>query len=134
MPNLDLSNRDPAYVAGRAFAVIESLQDAASGGQLNTTYADRYFAGAVTNPRAAIVSGRRDAAAWLRKLRRTKRGLAVRYDKQLTEIFDLIDADPGLPATTTLREQALFLLGYHHQRAHQFTPSQPAETSTGDHE
>ena len=134
MPNLDPANHDPAYVAGRAFAVIESLQDAASGGQLNTTYADRYFAGAVTNPRAAIVGGRRDAAAWLRKLRRTKRGLAVRYDRQLTEIFALIDAEPGLPATTTLREQALFLLGYHHQRAHQFTPRQPAETTAGDQE
>jgi CRISPR-associated protein Csd1 len=136
MPSLDPSNTDPAYVAGRAFAVIESLQDAASDGQLNTTYADRYFAGAVTNPRAAIVSGRRDAAAWLRKLRRTKRGLAVTFDKRLTEIFALIDAEPGLPATTTLREQALFLLGYHHQRAHQFAPrpSTEPESTVGETE
>jgi len=136
MPKLDESNTDPAYVAGRAFAVIESLQEAASDGKLNTTYADRYFAGAVTNPRAAIVSGRRDAAAWLRKLRRTKRGLAVRYDKQLTEIFGLVDADPGLPASTTLREQALFLLGYHHQRAKQFASSQRTDTTSvpGDNE
>jgi CRISPR-associated protein Csd1 len=125
MPDLDPTNTDPGYVAGRLFAVLEQLQYDASDGKLNTTYGDRFFAGAVTNPRAAIVNGRRDANAWLRKLRRTKRGAAVRHEKRLDELVRLLDAGTGLPARTTLRQQSMFLLGYHHQRAHHFA-SRPA--------
>jgi CRISPR-associated protein Csd1 len=155
MPSLDPSNTNPAYIAGRAFAVMASLQEVAhrvdsdrrpkateaddrqadkAKQQINATYTDRYFAGAVTNPCAAIVSGRKDAAAWLRKLRRRNPGQAVNYDKRLTEIFDLLDAEPGIPGRTTLREQALFLIGYHHQRAHQFTKKQTADTPDTDTE
>ncbi len=120
MPDLDPTNTDPGYVAGRLFAVLEQLQYDASDSKLNTTYGDRFFAGAVTNPRAAIVNGRRDANAWLRKLRRRKPGAAVNRDKQLDGLFRLFDAGIGLPARTTLRQQSMFLLGYHHQRAHHF--------------
>ncbi len=133
MPDLDQNNTDPGYVAGRVFAVLEQLQYDASEGKLNTTYGDRFFAGAVINPRAAIVNGRRDANAWLRKLRRTKRGAAVNHDKRLDELFRLLDATAGLPARTTLLQQSMFLLGYHHQRAHHFASrpvaAAPEETS-----
>ncbi|MGH4022456.1 MAG: type I-C CRISPR-associated protein Cas8c/Csd1, partial [Pseudonocardiaceae bacterium] len=84
--------------------------------------------GAVINPRAAIVNGRRDAAAWLRKLRRSKPGAAVRHTKRLDELVGLLDAGVGLPARTTLRQQSMFLLGYHHQRAHHFA-SRPVATA-----
>ncbi|HEY0636016.1 MAG TPA: type I-C CRISPR-associated protein Cas8c/Csd1 [Pseudonocardiaceae bacterium] len=132
MPRLDREHTDPSYLAGRVFAVLDSLQHAASGGQLNATYSDRHFAGAVTNPRAAIVSGRRTATAWLRKLRRTKPGLAVDFDRRLTGIFDLIDAQAGVPSRTTVRQQAQFLLGYHHQRADQFAARPTTDTNPGD--
>lgn len=132
MPDLDPTNTDPGYVAGRLFAALEQLQYDASEGRLNTTYGDRFFAGAVTNPRAAIVNGRRDANAWLRKLRRSKPGAVVRHDKRLDELFGLLDAGAGLPARTTLRQQSMFLLGYHHQRAHHFAarPAAPASEET----
>ncbi len=126
-PDLDETNTDPAYVAGRVFAALEQLQYDASEGKLNTTYGDRFFAGAVLNPRAAIVNGRRDANAWLRKLRRTRRGAAIRHEQRLNELFGLVSAATGLPARTTLRQQSMFLLGYHHQRAHHFA-SLPAAT------
>ncbi|MGH3796754.1 MAG: type I-C CRISPR-associated protein Cas8c/Csd1 [Pseudonocardiaceae bacterium] len=133
MPDLDQTNTDPAYVAGRLFAALAQMQYDVSDGKLNTTYSDRFFSGAVTNPRAAIVNGRRDANAWLRKLRRTKRGAAVNHDKRLDELFGLLDAGVGLPARTTLRQQSMFLLGYHHQRAHHFASrsvaAAPEETS-----
>lgn len=128
MPDLDPTNTNPGYVAGRLFAALEQLQYDASEGKLNTTYGDRFFPGAVTNPRAAIVNGRRDANAWLRKLRRTKRGAAVNHDKRLDELFRLLDTGTGLPARTNLFQQSMFLLGYHHQRAHHFT-SRPAATA-----
>ncbi|MGH3896651.1 MAG: type I-C CRISPR-associated protein Cas8c/Csd1, partial [Pseudonocardiaceae bacterium] len=133
MPDLDPTNTDPGYVAGRLFAALEQLQYDASEGKLNTTYGDRFFSGAVTNPRAAIVNGRRDANAWLRKLRRTKRGAAVNHDRRLDELFRLLDAGAGLPARTTLFQQSMFLLGYHHQRADRFVSraaaTAPEETS-----
>ena len=129
MPKLDETNTDPGYVAGRVFAALEQLQYDASEGKLNTTYGDRFFSGAVLNPRAAIVNGRRDAPAWLRKLRRTKRGAAVRHEKRLTELFDLFDAGVGLPARTNLSQQSMFLIGYHHQRAHHFASLTAATTT-----
>jgi CRISPR-associated protein Csd1 len=131
MPGLDPASTDPAYVAGRTFAVLEQIQYDSSGGTLNTTYADRYFAGAVTNPRAALVNGRRDANAWLKKLRRARRGTATHHEKELDGLFSLLDAGTGLPARTTLRQQASFLLGYHHQRADHFA-SIPAKNPSSD--
>jgi CRISPR-associated protein Csd1 len=130
MPGLDPASTDPAYVAGRTFAVLEQIQYDASGGTLNTTYADRFFAGAVTNPRAALVNGRRDATAWLKKLRRARRGTATHREKELDGLFSLLDAGTGLPARTTLRQQASFLLGYHHQRADHFASLPPKDPSS----
>lgn len=119
MPDLDTSNADPAYVAGRIFAVLEQIQDAANPNrQLNTTYGDRYFSGAVLNPRAAITSGRRDAKAWLKKLRRD--GVAHYRERDLDELFALIDPHVGLPARASLLQQSNFILGYHQQRAHRW--------------
>ncbi len=128
-PDLDENNTDPAYVAGRVFAALEQMQYDASEGKLNTTYGDRFFAGAVLNPRAALVNGRRDANAWLRKLRRTRRGVAIRHEQRLNELFGLFDAAVGLPARTNLRQQSMFLLGYHHQRAHHFASLHAAATA-----
>ncbi|MGH8883348.1 MAG: type I-C CRISPR-associated protein Cas8c/Csd1, partial [Stackebrandtia sp.] len=132
---LDPTNTHPAYVAGRAFAVLESIQytafsELASDGtrkRLNASFADRYFAGAIANPRAALVSGRRDAGAWLRRLRRDKHGAAVNLEKELNEVFDNFEGDDrNIPASTSLNDQALFLVGYHHQRAHQFANQRAA--------
>jgi CRISPR-associated protein Csd1 len=131
MPDLDPSNTNPAYVAGRVFAALEQIQYDVSEGRLNATYGDRYFAGAIANPQAALVNGERDANAWLRKLRRTKPGAAVNHEKKLDALYGLLDAEP--PSRTTLREQSLFLLGYHHQRAARFagrTPAQPVTEET----
>lgn len=121
MPDLDTSLTDPAYVAGRIFAVLEQIQQDANP-NLNTTYGDRYFSGAVLNPRAAITSGRRDAKAWLRKLRRD--GTARYRERELDDLFALLDPTTGLPARATLLQQSRFLLGYHQQRAHRWSQIQ----------
>jgi CRISPR-associated protein Csd1 len=120
MPDLEPATSDPAYVAGRLFAVLEQIQYDASGGKLNTTYADRHFAGALTSPRTAIVAGRKDAAAWLKKLRRDRNGAAVNHDKRLSALCSLLPEGQDLPARCSLRQQARFVLGYHHERADHF--------------
>ncbi|HKS48292.1 MAG TPA: type I-C CRISPR-associated protein Cas8c/Csd1 [Amycolatopsis sp.] len=129
MPGLDPANTDPAYVAGRIFAALEALQYDASNGSLNTTYADRYFAGAITNPRAALINGRKDAKAWLRKLRGARRGTAVNHEKTLDELFGLLPAE-AIPARASLKQQSLFLVGYHHQRAHRFATIAQSKPTT----
>jgi CRISPR-associated protein Csd1 len=119
-PVLDPANRDPAYLAGRVFATLESIQYAVSRDGPNTTFADRYFAGAIANPRVALVQGRQLATAWLKKIRRSAPGTAVALERRLTELLDLFDAGAGLPGQIDLQRQAAFLLGYHHQRADDF--------------
>ncbi|MFC6094936.1 type I-C CRISPR-associated protein Cas8c/Csd1 [Saccharothrix lopnurensis] len=121
MPGLDPTNTEPAYVAGRLFAALDAVQHDAFEGKLNTTYANRFFAGAVTNPRSALIAGRKLADAWLRKFRGPRRGTGVNHRRDLDELFGLLDAGTGIPSHANPAQQALFLLGYHHQRAHRFS-------------
>lgn len=120
MPGLDPTNTQPAYLLGRLMAVYEDTQYAAAtadGGEApNSTFVDKYLAGALTSPRLVLTAGGRQAPAWLSKLRRSKRDRF--HQRDIDEIIALLDAgDPG-PQRATLDQQALFLLGYHHQRAH----------------
>ena len=120
-PALNVDNTNAAYVSGRIFAVLDDLQRTvyhAAQQSLNTTFADRYLARAITNPRAVLVTGRRYATAWLRRLRGPlkKPGWAMTYMKQLDDLFGQISVD-SIPSTAVLAQKANFILGYHHQRA-----------------
>jgi CRISPR-associated protein Csd1 len=121
MPILNPDNHQPAYLAGRIFAVLEDLQRYAAfvrGGEpLNVTFSDRYFARAVTSPAVALVAGRKDARAWLKRLRRDRPGAVSRYEQQLDDLFAQLDDAGGMPHGAILADQAAFILGYHHQRA-----------------
>ena len=128
MAGLDLDDDNPYYLAGRLFATLESIQwyfvEAGRSGAddrkgLNTTFADRYLGGAIANPRIALVQGRAQAPAWLKKLRSKERyqGTARALDHQMRDLFDRIDHQ-GLPVPKGLHEQGLFILGYEQQRAH----------------
>jgi len=114
---LDPDARDPAYVCGRVFTVLEAIQYATTkgGDQRNTTFVDRYLSKAIANPAAALVAGRKDSIPWLRKLRLSQPGPQVALGRRLDELFDLLTE---IPVALTLTEQARFLLGYHHQRAY----------------
>jgi CRISPR-associated protein Csd1 len=135
MAGLDPDNHDPAYLAGRIFAVLEHIQyrsnapDQAKKNadqaatqtkkprQVNASYTDRYFGGAIANPRIALIQGQQLAQAWLKKLNRTQPGAASKLRQQLTDLFDCFDAAAGLPGQADLTRQATFILGYHQQRA-----------------
>jgi CRISPR-associated protein Csd1 len=129
MAGLDPDNRDPAYLAGRIFAALEEIQRSSTSGQarkadtgeapkqVNTSFTDRYFGGAVANPRIALIQGQQLAQAWLKKLNRTQPGTATALRRQLTDLFDCFDATAGLPGQADLTSQATFILGYHQQRA-----------------
>ena len=123
MPVLNPGNHQPAYLAGRIFAVFEDIQLSAAraGGDAapNVTFTDRYFARAVTSPAVALVAGRRDARAWLKKLRRDRPTWAIAAERRLDDLFDQIATAGGIPHGAVLADQAAFILGYHQQRAAQ---------------
>jgi CRISPR-associated protein Csd1 len=121
MPMLNPAHRQPAYLAGRIFAALEDVQASASRArgdqQLNTTFTDRYFARAITSPAVAIVAGRRDAGAWLKRLRRDRPAWAAAAERRLDELFEQLAEAGGPPHGALLADQAAFILGYHQQRA-----------------
>jgi CRISPR-associated protein Csd1 len=130
MAGLDPTNTNPAYVCGRLFAVLEATQRAAyrRDQEPNTTFFDRYFAGAVANPRVAIVQGSQLSAAWLKRIRGSgerdtdngsgnkRLGAYYALKNRLDELHQMLAVQP-LPARITTAEQSLFIIGYHHQRA-----------------
>jgi CRISPR-associated protein Csd1 len=143
LTGLDKNRRDPAYLAGRLFALLEGIQRTAhrtdrsgegSGAEekpgqksgagrksdeVNATFTNRYFRSAVATPRVALTQGRIEADAWLSKIRRrTSPALAAHCRNQLTELYELVDGANGLPARCSVRQQEQFVLGYHHQLAY----------------
>lgn len=121
MPVLNPENNQPAYLAGRIFAVLSDLQyqaNRARGSEpLNTTFSDRYFSRAVTSPAVALVTGRRTARAWLRVLRKRDLAATRAIEARLDELFDQLAVAGGMPHGTVLAEKAAFILGYHQERA-----------------
>jgi len=95
----------------------KNADEAAKKKQVNTSFTDRYFGGAVANPRIALIQGQQLAQAWLKKLNRTRPGTASALRQQLTDLFDCFEATAGLPGQADLARQATFILGYHQQRA-----------------
>lgn len=113
MEQLDLTNKEPAYLCGRLLGVLEAVQRAAMHNP-NTTIVDRFYGTASSAP--ASVFGRllRGAQPHLGKLRKDKRGTFEALEKKLEEVQSGLGS---FPKTLTLEEQGLFALGYYHQRA-----------------
>jgi CRISPR-associated protein Csd1 len=120
MTGLDPDLPSPPYQCGRLFAVLEDIQRAALGRDVNTTIADKYLPAATASPRAILTMLRKNANGHLRRLRRTSVGAYYALNARLDEVLGHITpdaADSGIPATLALAGQAEFILGYHHQRA-----------------
>jgi CRISPR-associated protein Csd1 len=115
---LDETNAQPAYVLGRLFAMLESLQYAAQG-RTNVTIADRYYGAASSTPNTVFPLLERLSRHHLHKLRGERAGQAVNIEKRIGAILDLLPAQP-FPAVLGMEEQGLFALGYYHQRQVQF--------------
>jgi CRISPR-associated protein Csd1 len=134
MPTLNPANHQPGYLAGRVFAVLEDIQlsaaRAAGDDVPNVTFTDRYFARAVTSPAVALVAGRRDARAWLKKLRQRRPAWALAAERRLDDLFDQIAVAGGIPHGAVLADQAAFILGYHQQRAALHSGRASAKTET----
>lgn len=120
-------NPDPGYQLGRLLAALEGLQRDALG-DLNATVVDRYWGAMSSTPVVAfprLLTGARSHLAKLRKDTGLK-GRAVANEKLIQDITGRLGT---VPATLSLESQALFGLGYYHQRAERFERIEAAKAA-----
>lgn len=115
MSELDLSNREPAYLCGRLLAVLEAIQARALNNP-NATIVDKFYGSASSAPASVFGTLLHGAQAHLSKLRKDERsrGAYLALEQRLEEILEPLQE---FPTTLTLQEQGLFALGFYHQRA-----------------
>ncbi len=119
MTELDECNINIAYICGRIFAVLESIQYHASGGNLNAGIRERFFSFASAMPATAFGRLMKLSQHHLAKIRGEKIGLAINLDKKLQELICKLEGC-RFPAVLSLEDQAGFAIGYYHQRQRDF--------------
>ena len=130
--SLDPANKDSGYLLGRLFATYEYAQIQALGSGVNATIRDQYYGTASATPRAVFPLLQRKATHHLSRLRKDRPGVAVNLDRKIGEIFELADADTLFVPTLTAPRQALFAIGYYHQRNDFYRRKDGADTATTD--
>ena len=108
---LNEESRETAYVLGRLFSVLESIQMEANPG-IKATIHDRYFNSACATPASIFPVLIKLKNSHMKKLEREKGGAKVYYEKLLTELMGKLDE---YPKRLSLEEQGKFILGYYHQ-------------------
>lgn len=124
---LDTERTTVPYCLGRLFAVLEKTQEDSSGGSINATIKDRYFASASATPKVVFPVILKLAQNHLKKLKSTKPGAAVNKEKLIAEIMGALN---DFPSTLNLENQGEFAIGYYHQRQDFFTKK--SEETEGD--
>lgn len=105
---LDKENHTPAYLCGRLFAVLERLQQDASGNSLNRTIKDAYFASASSRPAIVFPKLLKLAQNHLNKIKSP-----VFFNKLIGEIMWHLEGE--FPETLLLSDQGRFIVGYYQQ-------------------
>lgn len=116
--SLDQSSLSPGYRLGRLFAVLESAQRGALGGQVNATIRDRYYGAASATPASVFPMLLRNAQNHLGKLRKEKPGFAMNLEKEIGEIIDGLPEH--FPRSLRIEAQGQFAIGYYHQAQNRF--------------
>ncbi|WP_019960727.1 type I-C CRISPR-associated protein Cas8c/Csd1 [Woodsholea maritima] len=129
----DFDNR--GYRLGRLFATYEYIQFSALGSQVNATLKDKFYAAASTRPRSVFAALDRNSASHLSRLGKDRLKSKRFLDNKIDEIMATMspDQDP-IPATLPEIDQALFALGYHHQRQEFFKTQQSSDHVDGEPE
>lgn len=114
MEKLDMENGDSAYHCGRLLAELEALQVAAIPG-VKATIVDRYYGAASSTPASVFGTLIRNSTSHLGKVRKERPAVGAAIQDRIGEITTSIGSD--FPNTLNMRRQAIFALGYYHQRA-----------------
>lgn len=116
MVGLDPEFNHPAYLIGRLVRVLERVQYHA----VRATSVGQSFGTTANTPGLTIPRHVKRAQAHLKKLYRDNPGFATNRDKEITDLMSRVEAQDGFPSRLTTKEQGWFVLGYYHQRAHDF--------------
>lgn len=108
---LNEESTDQAYVLGRMFSVLESIQKDANPG-IKSTIRDRYFNSACATPASVFPILIKLKNSHMKKLEREKGGAKVYYERLLTDLAGKLEE---YPKRLALEEQGKFILGYYHQ-------------------
>ena len=113
---LDPTCKNKGYLLGRLFAAYEHIQTTALG-NVNATIRDKFYGSASATPRKVFPLVDKGAVNHLSKIGKENRGRAVNLEKVVSEIVGGFDpaADP-YPNALAADEQALFAVGYYHQK------------------
>lgn len=131
--SLDPECKESGYLLGRLFAVYEQIQVAALGRNVNATIKDKFYGSAASQPRKIFHMLESGSANHLSKIGKQKPGLKINMEKAVGSIMEAMspDNDP-FPASLPDKSQALFGLGYYHQRNEFFRKTEksaPGEAS-----
>lgn len=127
--SLDPENRNRGYLLGRLFAAYEEAQTAALGRNVNATIKDKFYASASATPRKVFALLEKGSANHLSKVGKQRPGQRVNLEKTIGGILEVMDPgqDP-FPTSLPAEDQALFGLGYYHQRSEFFRKPENAGT------
>ena len=120
--SLDTTNADPGYLLGRLFACFEYAQTQALGGKVNATICDKYYGAASATPRSVFPILQRNAMHHLSRLRKDRTGTHRYIDNAIAQIYECAAADALFVPTLDMDHQALFAIGYYHQKNFFYTP------------
>ncbi|MDR3528460.1 MAG: type I-C CRISPR-associated protein Cas8c/Csd1 [Rhizomicrobium sp.] len=131
---LDLENREKGYLLGRLFAVYEQVQTAALGRDVNATIKDKFYGAASAQPRKVFCLLDKGSANHLAKVGKTSPGRRVNLEKDIAAIMDVMaPGEDPFPAALSSADQALFGLGYYHQRSEYFKSRKDASAPAEEH-
>lgn len=125
--SLDEDNTHPAYLLGRLFALLESIQREALGRDVNATIKDKYFASASTVPYSVfprLLSGSNNHLSKIRK-DSDKRNLTGYFENEISKIL-IHFTDAQFPKHFSIEEQGRFSIGYYQQK---FRPKKDKESN-----
>ena len=111
MERLDVSCTSPGYLCGRLLAELEAAQKADNNPR--ATIVDRYYGAASSAPATVFGNLMRNNQAHMSSLRRDRPGVFKAIDRNIQEIAAGLKE---FPKVLTLKDQALFALGYYHQK------------------
>lgn len=104
---LNTANKNPAYLCGRLFAILEKLQQEALG-NLNRTIKNTYFASASSTPVLVFPKLLCLAQNHLSKVEKPEQ-----YNDMVAQVLDEIEDQ--FPSKLSLPEQGMFEIGYYQQ-------------------